>query len=262
MKIGICRGLDDLQAMKDAKEAGVDYFETGFSCLANFDDEKFEEGKLTLDKLGLPCLAANGFIPGNMPIVGDCVDYKALCDYLDRGFARAELLGVKKIVLGSGKARSFEEGYSIEKAKEQVAFFLREHAAPRAKKAGCVIVLEPLRFEETTMIHTVSDGVEIARMTGCDNIGGLADLYHVYGNNDSVDGIADFKGEIFHAHIAEPVKRRYPSLNDDDDIKAIYVRYLSALKEAGCDTCSVEAHTDDVSKDIKDAVALFKALNY
>lgn len=260
MKFGICRGLDDLQAMKAAKAEGLDYFETGFGCLANFEDERFETGKKMLEELDLPCLAANGFIPGDMPIVGDNIDYNALCNYLDRGFARAALLGVKKIVLGSGKARSFDEGYSLEKAKEQVAFFLREYAAPRAEKAGCVIVLEPLRFGESSMIHTVADGVEIARMTGCDNIGGLADLYHVYGNNDSIKGIAEFKGELLHAHIAEPVNRRYPSCDDSDEIKEIYREFLSSLEAAGCDTCSIEAHTDDCTADIKNAMSLLNSL--
>ena len=78
MKFGVCRGLDDFSAMKAAKEAGADYFETGFGCLANYDDEKFNEGKAMLDSLGLPCYAANGFIPGDMPIVGEEVDYDTL----------------------------------------------------------------------------------------------------------------------------------------------------------------------------------------
>ena len=95
MKFGVCRGLDDLNAMKLAKNAGIDYFETGFGCLANFNDEKFNEGKDMLDSLSLRCSAANGFIPGDMPVVGDNVDYGALCDYLDRGFERAKILGVE-----------------------------------------------------------------------------------------------------------------------------------------------------------------------
>ena len=290
MKIGVCRGLDDLEGMKTAVQAGVDYWETGFGCLANFSDEDFNRGKEMLESLSLKCLASNGFIPGDMKLVGDNIDYSALCDYMDRGFERAKILGVKKIVLGSGKARSFRDGYSLEKAKEQISFciftqeernlflcsfrdgyslekakeqisfFLSEYAAPKAKKAGCIIVLEPLRFCETSMIHTVKDGVEIARMCGCENVFGLADLYHVYGNEDNIEGIAEFKGEVCHAHIAEPVKRRYPSTADSDDIKEIYKSFFKALETAGCDTCSVEARTDDFDTDIFDAVKVIKSL--
>ncbi len=260
MKLGVCRGLDDFNAMKSSVEAGVDYLETGFGCLAEYSDEKFNECKSVLKSFSLPCIAANGFIPGSMKLVGDDVDYVALNEYIDLGFSRAEKLGVKTIVLGSGKARSFPEGYALEKAKEQLAFFLSEYAAPRAEKAGAIIVIEPLRFCESTMIYTVNDGIEIARMSGRDNVKGLADLYHVYGNDDSIEDIATFKGQVCHAHIAEPVERVYPLSSDSADIKNIYKNFFASLKECGCETCSIEARTDDFNKDVFDSIKVLKSL--
>lgn len=258
MKIGVCRGLDDFDAMKAAVVAGVDYWETGFGCLANFTDEEIKEAKAMLDSLSLKCIASNGFIPGDMPLIGDSIDYVAISDYLDRGFERAEVFGVKKIVLGSGKARSFPEGYSKEKAIEQLVYFLDEYAAPRAIKIGGFIVVEPLRFNESSMIHMVRDSVEIGRMCKHNNVFGLADLYHVYGNNDDLSGIDEFKGELLHAHIAEPVNRLYPSTKDEDYIKEIYKSFFDYLKKTGCDTCSIEARTDNFAEDIKEAVAVIK----
>lgn len=258
MKLGVCRGLDDFESLKIAAQSGVDYLETGFGCFVDYNDEKINCCKEVLESLSLRCLAANGFIPGDMKLVGDNVDYVAISDYLDRGFERLKNFDVEKIVLGSGRARSFEDGYSLEKAKEQLAFFLSEYAAPRAEKAGCAIVLEPLRFCESTMIHMVSDGVDIARMSGARNVSALADLYHVYGNNDSIDGIAGFKGRVLHSHIAEPITRVYPSLSDNEEIKSIYKSFFDALKIAGCETCSIEARTDDFSKDIVGAIKVLK----
>ena len=260
MKLGVCRGLDDFESIKIASEIGVDYYECGFGSLANYDDEKFNKCKNFLNENNLTCLVANGFLPGELNVVGDSVDYGVLSEYLDKGFERAELLGVKKIVFGSGRARSFSEGYSLEKAKEQLAFFLSEYAAPRAEKAGCIIVMEPLRFGETSMVHTVSDGIEIARMSGKKNVSGLADLYHVYGNNDSIEGIGDFKSELLHSHIAEPEKRVYPSTKDSKEIFSVYKEFFDTLKKAGCETCSIEAHTDDFKNDIADALAILKTL--
>lgn len=260
MKIGVCRGLDDFVSIKAAAQVGLDYYECGFGSLANFDDEKFNKCKAYLEENNLPCLAANSFIPGDLKVVGDSIDYAALSAYLDKGFERAKALGIKKIVFGSGAARSFPEGFSIEKAKEQLAYFLKEYAAPKAEEAGCIIVMEPLRFCESSMVHMVSDGIEIADMSERDNVGGLADLYHVYGNNDSVDGIAEFKGKLLHAHIAEPEKRVYPSTKDNDEIVAVYKSFFDALKKAGCETCSVEARTDDFANDIADALEIIKAL--
>ncbi len=260
MKIGVCRGLDDFAAMKVAVEAGIDYLETGFGCLAQFSDEKIDEAKDVLESLSLDCIASNGFIPGDMKLVGDEIDYVALSEYIDRGFTRAEKLGVKTVVLGSGKARSFDEGFPLEKAKEQLAFFLSEYAAPRAEKAGAIIVIEPLRFGESSMIYTVNDGIEIARMSGKNNVKGLADLYHVYGNDDSIENIAECKGQVYHAHIAQPITRMYPSVLDDEEIKIIYKNFLDSLKSCGCETCSIEAHTDDFGKDIFDGIKLLKSL--
>lgn len=258
MKIGVCRGLDDFEGMKSAALAGVDYWETGFGCFANFTDEEINKAKAMLESLSLKCSVSNGFIPGDMPLVGDDVDYGAIVDYLDRGFERAALFGVEKIVLGSGRARSFQEGYLKEKASEQLIYFLDEYAAPRANKIGAVIVIEPLRFNESTMIHMVSDGVEIGRLCKSDNVFGLADLYHIYGNDDDIKGIGKFKNELLHAHIAEPVNRTYPSFKDGDDIKAIYKNFFDSLKTAGCQTCSIEARTENFSEDIKDAVNIIK----
>lgn len=260
MKIGVCRGLDDIRAMESAKNAGIDYFECGFGSLARFDDEKFNRSKEALEKLNLPCIAANGFIPGDMKLVGDKVDYGAIEEYLDKGFQRASSLGVKKIVLGSGSARSFDEGFSPEKAKEQIAYFLKEYAAPKAKTVDCIIVLEPLRFGESSMIHTVGDGVEIAEMSGADNVFALADLYHVFGNNDSISGMRKFDGIVRHSHIAQPVKRVYPCSGDDDSVKYIYSEFLNTLSDIGCNTCSVEAHTDNFDEDIRNAVALIRSI--
>lgn len=260
MKFGVCRGLDDLVAIECAANAGADYFETGFGCLATFDDEKFSEGKKALDSVGLKCVAANSFIPGDMNLVGDNVDYVRISEYLDIGFERAKLLGVEKIVLGSGKARSFPEGYSKEKAEEQLAYFLSEYAARRAKKINASIVLEPLRFCETSMIYTVADGVKIAELSGADNVFGLADLYHVYGNNDSVSAMREFSGKVIHAHIAEPVNRLYPKVTDREEVVYIYREFLSTLEAIGCNTCSIEAHTDDFCADVKEAIPFLKSL--
>ena len=260
MKFGICRGLDDFEAIACGARVGADYLETGFGCLANYNEEKFNECKDFLEKSGLKCVAANSFIPGDMALVGEQVDYCKITAYLDKGFERASVLGVEKIVLGSGKARSFIEGFSLEKANEQILYFLKELASPRAEKIGASIVLEPLRFCESSMIHTVADGVKVAELSGAENVFGLADLYHVYGNNDSVSGMREFKNKVIHSHIAEPIKRLYPKATDNEEVIYIYREFLSTLEAIGCETCSIEAHTDDFCKDVQESISFLKSL--
>mgnify|MGYP003305639493 CR=1 FL=1 len=95
MKIGVCRGLDDFESIKCAAEAGLDYYECSFGSLVNFDDEKFQKCKAYLEENNLPCLVANGFLPGDLKVVGNNIDYDALNTYLDKGFERAKELGLK-----------------------------------------------------------------------------------------------------------------------------------------------------------------------
>jgi hypothetical protein len=66
---------------------------------------------------------------------------------------------------------------------------------------------------------------------------------------------------IKHCHIAEPEKRAYPSLAKDSDcVKATYKNFLDVMSAAGCDTCSIEARTDDFCNDVADAIALLRNL--
>lgn len=260
MKFGVCRGLDDFEAMKFASQIGIDYWECGFGSLACFDDDKIALCNAKLSEYSIPLRVANGFLPGHLNVVGENIDYVALTEYLDKGFERAKAFGVEKVVFGSGKARSFDNGFSIDKAKEQLAFFLSEYASPRAKEADCSIVMEPLRFCESSMIHTVADGIRIAEKSGAENVFCLADLYHVFGNNDSIKNIPEYKGMLRHAHIAEPVKRTYPSLNDDEKSVEMYKDFLSAINQAGCETVSIEAHTDNFNEDFKNSAVLLKNL--
>ncbi len=260
MKIGTCRGLDDFDAIKAAAEAGVDYYECGFGNLVNLDEDRIQKAKKMLEEYNIPLFAANGFLPGDLKVVGDNIDYEALEVYLDKGFKRAKELNVKVIVFGSGAARSYTDGYSHEKATEQLAFFLREYASPKAEEAGCTIVMEPLRFGESKMIHTVKDGIEIGEKSGKNNVLGLADLYHVYGNDDKLEEIASLKNKVYHSHIAEPVNRTYPLDTDCDESKEIYKSFISALKSAGCETLSVEARTDDYANDIKNSVNFLREI--
>ena len=260
MKIGVCRGLDDFKAMEIASKNGVDYWECGFGSLVSFDDEKIQECKEVLARNNISCTIANGFIPGDMKVVGENVDYIALEKYLKKGFERAKEFGIKTVVFGSGKSRSFPEGFSLDKAKEQLAFFLKEYASPLAAQAGIEIVMEPLRFCESSMIHTVSDGLEISEMSGCDNVFVLADLYHVYGNDDSFNDIERFGGRLKHAHIAEPVKRIYPSFNDSADVVSLYKSFIKTIKEMGCNTLSIEAHTENFENDFPRAIEILKSI--
>lgn len=260
MRFGVCRGLDDLSMVEQAKKIGFDYYETSFSSLSECSEEAFDAFSHKLFEVGLKCEALNCFLPGGLSVTGENVDHEKVALHLDRGFKRASLIGVRSVVFGSGRQRSCPEGFSPEKAYGQLVSFLRDEASPRAKKYGICIAVEPLSFDETNLIYTVGEGVKLALDSGSDAVFGLADLYHVYRNHDDVDGIASFTGKIRHAHIAEPQKRLYPAESDSAETRGLYRRFLAALSKAGCERCSVEAHCDDFALEAPGALSVLRSL--
>ena len=67
---------------------------------------------------------------------------------------------------------------------------------------------------------------------------------------DDCETIIKLTGAIKHAHVAEPVSRNYPRKDDGADYKS----FIEALESAGCETCSVEASTDNFERDCAPAL--------
>ena len=259
MKLGACLGWGDFSKYEIAKKFGLDFGETDFVDIANATEEDFNEFCKKIKELDFPVLCANHFLPAEFKVVGENIDSEALTNFLEKGFERAQKLGIEKVVFGSGKSRSFDENYTLEKASIDLEKILNYVVVPIASKYDVNVVIEPLSFHETSMIHTVKDGVGFAEKADFNHIYGLADLFHVCNNNDDIDGISDFTGKIKHAHVAEVKTRVYPNKNAEKGVNEIYAQFFNALKKAGCETCSIEGHTSDFQKDLPEAIEVLKS---
>ena len=256
MKIGVCGGIDRIQA---TAEAGFDYIEGNFSNIALWDDEKYYSFNNELAKYSLPCEAANCFLPGDMKITGNNVDYKSLESYLIKGFSRAKETGIKMVVMGSGGARSVPEGFSFQKAVNQIVYFVSHYAGPIAADNGIDFVFEPLCKAESNIINTIKDGAMLASFINLPNVGTLGDLYHMRVEGDTYKDVRELKGIFRHAHISNPVsqngeKRFYMKNPDEYDYKG----FFDALKFVGCERVSIEAGTDNFNNDVFEAVNIMK----
>ncbi|MBR5232699.1 MAG: sugar phosphate isomerase/epimerase [Clostridia bacterium] len=256
MKIGVCGGTDRIAATADA---GFDYIEGNFTSITRWTDEEYFNFNNELKKYSLPCEAANCFLPGDMKIVGDSVDYKALEEYLLKGFARAKETGIKMVVMGSGGARSVPDGFSFQKAVNQIVFFVSQYAAPIAADNGIDFVFEPLCKPESNIINTIKDGAMLASVINMPNVGTLGDLYHMHVEGDTYKDVRDLKGIFRHAHISYPVpcndmKRVFMKSPDEYDYKG----FFEALKFAGCERVSIEAATKDFNSDVYPAAEIMK----
>ena len=250
MKIGVCGGLDRIAIVS---ECGYDYLETNFKDLARSSDEDFQKFLDELKKSRITCEAANCFLPGELKVVGENVDYETLKEYLEVGFRRAAEVGIKVVVFGSGGARNIPDGYSYKDAITDIIRFMKEYAAPMAAEYDIDLVFEPLRKKETNIINTIKEGGMLASAINLPNVGTLGDLFHMFAEGDAYEDVVNLKGIFRHAHISYPAtadKRVFMKESDDFDYKG----FFDALKYVGCERVSIEAGTDDFAADAREAI--------
>lgn len=261
MRFGVCRGVEALEDIKTAAKAGFDYIETGFSGLSRCSEEEFEAFAAALKENDIKCEASNGFLPRDYKVVGEEFDEEKIAAYIEKGMERGAKVGLQVVVFGSGKARAVPDGMSFAEAYKQLVYFLGEVAAPIAARYGVTVVTEPLRKDESNIIHTIKEGVMLGAATGRENVGGLGDIYHMVGAGDTYDDVRELKGSLLHSHISNPngngVKNRtYPA----DAAEFDYKGFIDALEFAGCPRCSVEAGCDDFAREAPLAAKLLKSL--
>lgn len=261
MRYGVCVSMSQPEKIRIAAECGFDYVEIAFAELARADEAAFETLRAVLGETGMPCEAANGFIPGDIRLTGDKVDGEKARAHVETGMRRAKELGIQVVVFGSGAARSLDEETSFRRGFAQLAEFLGKIAGPVAERYGIRIAVEPLRPEESNIINRVKEGVMLAAASGCGSVGGLGDLFHMASVGDDVGELDALKGCIFHSHIANPAldtacPRRYPSVPEEYD----YGSFIRAMERAGCLRCSVEAGCDDFAVEAPKAIAVLRSV--
>lgn len=253
MEIGICAGID--QASFAAK-AGYDYIELPLCTLAALSEKEFSDAQKTIGQAGIPCRAFNLLLPGGMKILGEQADRKLLEKYAQNAFKRAADIGGKIIVFGSGGARKIPEGMNRSEAWEQMKEVCRMFGSI-AEGYGLKIVLEPLNHEETDLLNTVAEGVEMVRELGVPSVRLLADYYHMQIEMESVDVLKDAAPCLDHCHIACGADRRFPS-GDDEELCRKFLGALRAAEYRG--RLSVEGVTSRFEKDAAESLNVLKRL--
>lgn len=223
-RLGLCGGVgkDSLIAAN-----GLAYAEasvTGF-LIPEKSEEEFAAKKEYAAGCVVPIKTANGFYPGEIILVGPDADLDRAIKYANVAIRRAAEVGIETLVLGSGKARSLPEGWTLEQAEEQFVTLLKG-MAPACEKYCVRIAIEPLQRSECNFINTVREGAELARRSGSDNICVLADIFHMTRVGEGPDGIVDSADKLIHCHIAENEDRTAPGVKGDD-----FTPYLRALKQ-------------------------------
>ena len=133
MKLGCCASLWEDRILK-LPAAGADYAEAGFSSLMGKSLDQVRARAAQLEKAGVSLESMNVLFPGDFRLTGPQADFSAVDSYLEENLPKAQALGVKVVVFGSGGARRVPEGFPQEEAFAQLVELCREHIAPAAAR--------------------------------------------------------------------------------------------------------------------------------
>lgn len=173
------------------------------------DARAFGDLKTAVDEGRLKTFSCNCLTPNEMRLTGPEVDMSALREYIKVLFDKLAQLKISMIVFGAGKSKAVPEGFSREKAWDQL-FELGECFAREAAQYGQIIAVEPLSYTETNIINTVAEAAQYSKVVNRDNFKCLVDFYHFHNNGEKLSELSAFAKELVHAHIAAPVTRTVP----------------------------------------------------
>ncbi|MDR0796168.1 MAG: sugar phosphate isomerase/epimerase [Tannerella sp.] len=251
-RIGVCTSINNAAIIK---QAGCTYVEIGINnfLMPEKDDTAFAANLKSASESVLPALAANSFFPGDLKLVGPDADPERAIRFAEIAMQRAKQIGTKTFVLGSGGARRIPDGFDSEKATGQFIDLCKQIALLGAKY-DVVVVIEPLRKQETNFINTVRQGTAIARAVNHPNLCVLADFYHMLCEDEDAQAIVEAGNLLHHCHIAEKAERTAPGVKGDD-----FTSYFKALQDINYQgRISIECGWKNFNEEVAPAVAEMK----
>jgi D-psicose/D-tagatose/L-ribulose 3-epimerase len=251
VQIGLCTALKDIDA---AKAAGFDYLELGTSEIAGLSDADFESAVAHIRQLGLPVPATNLFLPATLKVTGPSVDRDEQIHYVRKAFERLARLGTGIVVFGSGGARRVPDGFSKDDAFKQLVEFGRS-VAVEARSHNITIAVEPLRRQETNIINSAAEGLELVNAVDHPNFQLMIDFYHLASEREDPAIVLRVRDHLRHLHMANPQGRVFPLVWDEYD----YAPFFANLRTIGYDKrISVEASAKDFPVEAPRAISLLR----
>lgn len=249
--VGYCTGLKNLEP---AKAAGFEYVELGATEIAGLTDADFEAAAARIKALGISTPVANLFLPATLKVTGPDINPDAQMAHVKKALTRLARLGTGIVVFGSGGARRVPEGFDRQEAYKQLVDFGRR-AAREAANHNITIAIEPLRRQESNIINTAGEGLELVKAIDHPNFQLMIDFYHLASEKEDPEIVIRAKDHLRHLHVANPTGRVFPQKWEEFD----YAPFFANLKKIGYDKrISMEGSTKDLATEGPITIALLK----
>lgn len=255
MRFGICASFRDILPLNTIT---FDYLEENVQrFLVPEQPQTHFEALLTEARaLPIPIETANVLIHSNLPLVTtptQRTDTVRLERYIKTVLQRAERVGIRAIVFGSGGARACPPGFDHHDAVQQIGNHLATWSA-WARDYGVQFVLEPLRYEETNILNTVAESGALVSQLAPSGARLLIDTYHMACNQEAPATMSPYLPLLAHVHVAEKQDRAAPGTHGED-----LRPYFSVLRQGGYDQrISIECNWHDFPSQVNQAIAALK----
>ena len=236
---GACRDRGDVKLLAGI---GYDFWEWNVPSALNPDkDEKWWAAqKEEILSQPIPLRSCNGFIPGRFRLTGPKAEHGPALDYAEKALRRADEIGVKTVVFGSGGARNVPGDFTaakrgkwpdVEKGVEQFTDFCRKLCGRVADLRTTTVVIEPLRANESNIVNFVWQGAQICKDVNSPRLAQLADIFHMLAGRESPDSIVKAGSLLKHCHVASLGTRNFPGA--EPETVARLRPYFDALRAIG-----------------------------
>src|SRR5215831_6628271 len=228
VKVGVCT-----RDVAGAAKYGFDYIEPAAAEIAAMSNDQFREFSDTVLASPLRCHAFNSLIRRpDLKVVGPEVPTAALKEYLERCLPRCRRVGASIVVWGSAGSRNVPEGFSREQAWDQIASFLKM-TGEVARRSHVIVAIEPLRHQESNILNTGAEALEMVRRVKHPQVRMIIDYFHMREENEDPRIVDTARKEIVHFHFANPHGRLWPHDIGEDDHYAAFFRSVKRMGYSG-----------------------------
>lgn len=228
VKVGVCS-----RDVASAQKYGFDYIEPAAAEIAAMSDDAFKQYAETVLASPLRCHALNSFIRRpDLKVVGEQVPTAALKEYVEMALPRCKRLGADVVVWGSAGSRNVPDGFSRDRANDQIAEFLGM-TGDIASKNRLTLAIEPLRHQESNILNTGAEALAMVRKVKHPNVRMIIDYYHMREENEDPQIVETARNEIVHIHFANPHGRVWPHDLGEDDHYAVFFEHLKKIGYSG-----------------------------
>jgi len=253
MRFGIFTAVENAAV---AKQTGWAYVEEHVQNLlqADVSDQQWT-GAAAVRKAPLPVPAAACLLPPSMKMTGPDASIERLQPYMRIILRRAQQVGIRTIVIGSGAARAVPDGWSRQTARRQIVEFCRM-SAEIAAAHDVILVAEHLNRGECNIINSLPEAISYVRDVNHPNFQCLVDSFHFWLEDEKLEDLEAAMPWIRHVHLSDPEGRVPCGQSGKQDYRPLF-RVLKRNEYNGDLTMEVFGFTDFAGAGVR-ALAFLK----